>query len=771
MSEISDIKRLLYPLVKGLPWLLIFMFLSVFTAWRLTIYQTPVFETKAVILLDDHTSGFSDNNLYADLDIFSESNNVLTEVEMVKSNVILLSALKRMPTNIEYYRVGKLRTSELYNKTPFTIKIDPIPFKKYNELITIKILDTERIHVVFDADTIKLKFGDSVSRNGYNFTINKETLWELKHERKDIVGDYLFRVNTNDFLLSNFIEGHLFIKEIDKNVDVIQIHFEGENAQRVADFANAVAAAYLADHTTTKMHAAELTETFLNERTNATHDKLIEVENRLESYRLNNRVLNIKQETETNLRKIAQLEVQSVNLKLKLVALDSLEKSIGTDRSKFLQIAPSYESYGGLLFTELVKKIQSLEFERTDLLIKYNKNSTEIRTIDQKIDNLLIYVIENIKSHRKNTAFQMSRINADIKEAKKRMDKLPTTEKDMVMLKREFSTLQDLFNFLKKKQMEAGIAKLAQLHFHRVIEEANVPLYPSRPNKGFNVALAGFLSLLLSVAFIYILEAIKSTINSRHQLEKLTNTKVLGAVKHNAHKTMDGSFTAVISELLPIIKNKPGVSISMNSSVSSEGKTYIAQQTAIALANLGYQVLLIDFNSRNPQWKTLVQENSSELTLEEYIKGNITAKEVIQKSKFMGLSVCGYSDSNKPNRLHLIKKFENRLDLLKQQYEIIIFDNPAYTIVPEAKTFIQQSNYAVFVVRNNFTATKYIKNIDEIVRSLGIEQVGLVINEVPKGVNYSGDFYGSTYMYDRPKGFKAKIRHYWDSYKHAWNIE
>ena len=77
----------------------------------------------------------------------------------------------------------------------------------------------------------------------------------------------------------------------------------------------------------------------------------------------------------------------------------------------------------------------------------------------------------------------------------------------------------------------------------------------------------------------------------------------------------------------------------------------------------------------------------------------------------------------------------------------------------------------MFVVRNNFTATKYIKNIDEIVRSLGIEQVGLVINEVPKGVNYSGDFYGSTYMYHRPKGFKAKIRHYWDSYKHAWNIE
>jgi uncharacterized protein involved in exopolysaccharide biosynthesis/Mrp family chromosome partitioning ATPase len=771
MSEISDIKRLLYPLVKGLPWLLLFMFLCVFTAWRLTSYQTPVFESKAVILLDDHTSGFSDNNLYEDLDIFSETNNVLTEVEMVKSNVILLAALKKMPTNIEYYRVGKLRTSELYNETPFTIEVDTNRFKKYNELISAQVLDIDSIVFFIGTDTFNLKFGDSVNSKGYHFTINKKPLWLTEHDSKDIIGNYLFRINTPEFLLSNFVDGNLFIKEIDKNVDVIQIHFEGENAERVADFANAVASAYLDDHITTKMQAAQLTETFLDQRTDATHEKLIQAENRLESYRLNNRVLNIRQETETDLRKIAQLEVQAVNLKLKVVAMDSLEKSIGSDRSKFLKVAPSYEAYGGLLFTELVKKIKSLESDRTDLLVKYTENSTEIQTIDEKIDNLLMYVVENIKSHRRNTSFQMEKINSDIKQAKMRMDQLPTTEKKMVMLKREFSQQQDLFNFLKKKQMEAGIAKLAQLHFHRIINQAQVSADASRPNKGFNVALAGFLSLLLSVGFIYVLEAIQSKINSRYQLEKLTNTKVLGAVKHNAHETMEGSFTSVISELLPIIKRKPGISVSVNSSVSSEGKTYIAQEVAKALASLGYSVLLIDFNSRNPQWHNLVDKYSSDLVLEEYIKGNINEDKIIQKSTVEGLSVCGYSNENKPNTLHLVKEFENRLGLLTNKHDVIIFDNPAYTIVPEAKTYIRLSDYAVFVVRNNFTSTKYVRNIDEIVKNLGVDQVGLVLNEVPLGVNYSGDFYGSRYMYDRPKGFKAKIKHYWDSYKHAWNIE
>ena len=82
------------------------------------------------------------------------------------------------------------------------------------------------------------------------------------------------------------------------------------------------------------------------------------------------------------------------------------------------------------------------------------------------------YIIENIQNHRKNTIYQLTQIENEIELATRKLDDLPTREKKLVMLEREFKHYQDLFNFLKKKQMEAGIAKLAQLNFHRIINEA-----------------------------------------------------------------------------------------------------------------------------------------------------------------------------------------------------------------------------------------------------------------------------------------------------------
>ncbi len=770
MREIQDIKRLLYPLVKGLPWITLFLIVTVALVWRLTDYQTPVYESKAVIRLDDHTSGFSDNNLYEDLDIFSETNDVLTEVEMIKSNMILLAGLRNMNSNIEYFRVGKLRTSELYTDTPFYIEVDSNNFKDFNELILVEIVSPERVNVVFTTDTIKACFGDKIKHNENEFVIHKSPFWIEDHGEDNLIGNYQFRVNTLGFLLSNFVEGNLFVKEIDKNVSVIQINFEGEHPERVADFTNAVAQAYLEDHIESKMQAAQLTEIFLDKRTNDTYQKLKISENVLEDYRLKNRVLNIRQETETDLRKIAQLDVQLINLQMKMVAMDSLENSIKKDRNSFLEVAPSYESYGGLLFTELIKKMKSLESDKTDLLNRYTASSEEVRSVEKKMDDITKYVVENIKSHRTSTALQLQKIESKIDVATRKMDDLPTTEKQMVMLEREFKHQQDLFNFLKKKQMEAGIAKLANLNFHRVINKALVSKDASRPNKGFNVALTGFLSLLLSIIFVYILQGIQSKINSRHQLEGMTEARILGAIKRDAHKSMDGSLDAVISELLPVVNMKHGVRISFNSSISLEGKTFLAREVAIALSSMGRKVLFIDFNSRNPQWQNLIASKSCEHSLEDYFKEEAKKEEVIHRTTTDGLSTTGFITALPPNRFYLTKNFEDQLSKLTKGFDTVIFDNTAYAIAPEAKVYMGHSDYSVYVVKHNFTSTKYLKNVDSIVKELGEENVGLVLNCVPQGVNYSGTFYGSRYMYNQPKGFKAKIKHYWESYKNAWNI-
>ncbi|MEL6256546.1 MAG: Wzz/FepE/Etk N-terminal domain-containing protein, partial [Bacteroidota bacterium] len=500
--EQKDLLRLFRPLKKG--WLLIvgMALVAVFIAQNISTYQQPIYESKCLIKLDDTYSGFSDNNLYQDLDIFAENNDVATEIEVIKSDTILKKALSKL-NSIEYHRIGRLMELDIYKDHPFHLIYDSLSFRDYDELFYVEVLDSKSFRLEKGENSIKANFGEAVIFEGNELKLELSKDWIREHTELHLAARYSFRLCSPDYLLKSFVEGNLLVKEATEHVRVIRIYFEGKNSERVAVFTNAVATSYLEDHIEHKMTAANLTEDFLDERISEATYKLDRAERALENFRLNNKVLNIVQETETDLRKISQLEIQLTNLNMKLVVLDSLLKYVQLDLEKFLQLAPSYESYGGMLFTELVKQLKALEEEKIELKRKYATGSDELLTNDKKIWNLVNYIQENIDNHRKNSYAQLGKIENDIKKEKKALESVPTIEKNLKRLERDFNNYQELYNFLTKKRLEAGIAKRAKLYFHRILSKAKIAEGPVNPSKWFFIILAIFISILVSVFLLY----------------------------------------------------------------------------------------------------------------------------------------------------------------------------------------------------------------------------------------------------------------------------
>ena len=501
--EQRDLLALIRPLRKGWPLIVIMVAGAIFLARNIYTYQLPVYESQCLIKLDDTYSGFSDNNLYQDLDIFAENNDIATEVEVLKSDTILKKALEKL-NPIEYHRIGKLMNMDIYKDHPFTLSYDSLSFRDFDQLFSIDVIDEKTFRIEKGGKSLKAEFGQALVFGGNALKLELDKKWLREHGDLHLPGRYSFRLCSTEYLLQHFVKGNLLVKEVKEHVRVIRINFEGRNAERVADFTNAIAAAYLEDHIAHKMTAANLTEDFLDQRIAETSRKLNQAERALENFRLNNKVLNLAQETETELRKISQLEIQETNLNMKLVVLDSLIKYVQLDRERFLQLAPSYESYGGLLFTELVKQLKGLEEEKIELTRKYAKGSDELKAVNQKIRNLVNYIQENINNHRKNSYAQLDKIEKDIGREKKSLENIPTVEKNLKRLERDFNNFQELYNFLTKKQLEAGIAKRAQLYFHRILNKAKVASASSNPGKWFVSVLACFMALFLSIFFLYL---------------------------------------------------------------------------------------------------------------------------------------------------------------------------------------------------------------------------------------------------------------------------
>lgn len=770
MREIQDIKRLLYPLVKGLPVILLVMTISIVLVWRMTVYQNPIYESMSILRLDDHGKGFSDNNLYKDFDVFSETNDVLTEVEIIKSEVIVKQALRMMPTNVSYYRVGSMRTSEIYDFTPFTVTWDSVLYQHYDKRLSIKVVnEQEYLFTEGERELLKGRFGKKVMFEGSELVIHKNTMWVDKYGVASFVDQYEFEVNTIDGLYHDFVGENLLIKEIDKDIAIIKIHFEGEHPQRVAAFCNNVAESYIQDHIDTKTMAAKTTQNFLQEQLKEIGDKLSMSESLLEEYRLKHRVYNTRQETETGLRELSQLNIQLINIEMKRATLDSLWKYIDVNDDEFIELAPAFESYGGLLYTELIKKLKSLKSDRIDLLTRYTESSIEVTAMDEKIADVVSYLKKNIANHRENVITQLQEIHKGIDEANAFFDDMPSKERKMIDLEREFRQNQELYAFLKRKMMESDIAKAAEISFHRLIEKAVPAGQPSSPNRPFNVALAGFLSLLLSIALVYSVHAMKGTITSRYQIEQTTKSRVLGVVKKVEGGHDDCGIHAIIPPLIPMLNSKEKVSIAVTSSIQKEGKTFISKALAKAMALSGRNVLLVDLNYRKAEW----QEKSVapiQKTLSDYFNGKATVDEVIYQTEREGMSVCGFCAEEDEFDVFYKRNFAHALKKLMTTPEVVILDTGAFSIASEVQYCLDLSDYMLFVTRHNFTHMKYTRNIQELSDKYGSERIATLINAAPRAMNYSGKFFGSRYQYSQPKGILGMIKHYWESYMNAWSL-
>ena len=148
MSQYQSIKRLLLPVIKGLPWILAFMLFFFLFAFRMLYYATPIYEGISKIKLADSREGASNANLYKNFDYFVNSTQIEAEVELLKSQELISATLDSLDFDVTYFRIGKIRNMDMYHETPFLVLFDIKNKKGYDEKYHINIIDQNHFDLV-----------------------------------------------------------------------------------------------------------------------------------------------------------------------------------------------------------------------------------------------------------------------------------------------------------------------------------------------------------------------------------------------------------------------------------------------------------------------------------------------------------------------------------------------------------------------------------------------------------------------------------------------
>ena len=181
--------------------------------------------------------------------------------------------------------------------------------------------------------------------------------------------------------------------------------------------------------------------------------------------------------------------------------------------------------------------------------------------------------------------------------------------------------------------------------------------------------------------------------------------------------------------------------ISLTSTVANEGKTTTAYYLAKSYAELGKKVLLMDCDLRKGSLKKFFTVKTRVSGISEYVSGQ--SKDFIYQTDVDGLFVV-LSGKKPPNPTELLSKssFEKMLEVLKEEFDLIIIDTPPMGIGADATIIGRNVDGVLMVVRNNFVSKKSVKKVkDDLVRT-GSKVIGVVLNRIEKHQSDYYDYYG-----------------------------
>lgn len=350
-------------------------------------------------------------------------------------------------------------------------------------------------------------------------------------------------------------------------------------------------------------------------------------------------------------------------------------------------------------------------------------------------------------------------------EALKASDKqlqLQALRLDETELKAQQEPLQKRIN-----ELQINMDQQRQITPVAIVEHGEVSEKPSFPKKTNTLALAGVLGVLLGSGLALLRDKMDTRLRTIEEVQGIIGLPILGVVPR-----MPGRRTAVaramavhldprseVAEAYRTIRTAvyfsgQGVgnrakTLLVTSPEPGDGKTTSASNLAIAIAQTGRNILLLDADFRKPtQHKNLDVKDT--VGLSSVLAGIETLERAIQRTGVEGLDIlpCGPIPEN-PSEILNSQEFGELIDRLALKYDHILFDSPPANLVTDARILGAVCDATILVLRAEKSTRKAAEHARNALLNVGANVLGLIVNDVPRGKGYEvygGSYYGTPEM-------------------------
>jgi polysaccharide biosynthesis transport protein len=342
----------------------------------------------------------------------------------------------------------------------------------------------------------------------------------------------------------------------------------------------------------------------------------------------------------------------------------------------------------------------------------------------------------------------------------------PTKETELARLQTELTQLRQSLAYLLQSYESIRLAEAQSTSNIVVVEPAMLPINPIRPRTLQNTLLGALVGLLLSIGLVFLIEYLDDRIRSPEQIDKVLRLPVVGLIAkmgNGYHGTGKNRLVAVREPRSPVVEafrslrtniqfagvDQPIRTLLVTSAGPSEGKSTVAANLAVVMAQAGLKVTLIDCDLRRPTLhKQFNQVNRAGLT-DVILHDPTQWSGVTIASGVPNLSLL-LSGSLPPNPSELLgsKRMRQLLEHLHQFNDVVIVDAPPLLPVTDALVLAPQTDGVLMVIDYGGTRIgEAVQGRTQLDQS-GARILGVVMNKIPTGRRGYSYYYRHYYTYD-----------------------
>ena len=596
-----------------------------------------------------------------------------------------------------------------------------------------------------------------------------------------------------------------------RNSRLVTISFEGRDPVLIAQIVNSLAEAYMNRTIDLKINALQTATQWLRDKVGEERKKIEQAEWALQAFRKRENILSPQGGEEVLVKKIVALNDMYVQTRVKRLEMQSQTQML----QRVAKDPKMAEAFPPVMQNQFIQTLQAnaatLQSNLSELSDRYNLRHPALQHKEAQLNALKDNMDYGVARIRRSIEMQSQLARAMEEYIQKLLDE---TKREVFafnqkviqygVLQREVQAQSEIYNLLLKRLNETGVTEQLRVGNASLIDPAEVPTVPVKPRKTRDTLLGLLAGLGVGLCIAWGLTALDTAVHTPNDLEQDLGFAFLGSIVRFRIPPEEGGWGELVVQVRPhspeaevfrtvrtnimLARSEPSSKALLLTSVTpKEGKTLVTANLAVALAQAGRKVLLVDADMRKPCLGKLFHTSEAELGLErpgrsQPLQGTALAKATRQTdlpqsqlgqlarlcNEGPGLSQLLQGDASldeatrhtSVERLSLIpcptpatypsellesERLTALITSAKERYDFVLFDSPPLMAVTDAAILASRVDGVVLVVKSDATPRVLLRQAMTRLADAKATVLGAVLNMVDVRRNHSDYIYNGKY--------------------------